>query len=69
MCGDNLVSVIDIINTAKKILKINNMILIKQTHASKPSIKSTNNEKAKKTLNWKPRIKLNDYLKIISSKK
>ena len=65
LCGDSLVSVIDIINSAKKIFKINNRILIKQSHASKPSIKSTSNEKAKKTLNWQPRIKLNDYLKKI----
>ena len=65
LCGDSLVSVIDIINSAKKILKINNRILIKQSHASKLSIKSTSNEKAKKALDWKPRIKLNDYLKKI----
>jgi nucleoside-diphosphate-sugar epimerase len=63
LSGDKLISVIDIIRITKKILNINNKtILIKQSNQFKPSIKSTCNKKIKKNLNWKPKIKLKEFL-------
>jgi UDP-glucose 4-epimerase len=62
LCGDKLVSVMDIIKVSKKILNINNNVLIKESHASKPSIKSTSNKKIKKLFNWTPKIKYEEFL-------
>lgn len=62
LCGDKLVSVMDIIKVSKKILNINNNVLIKESHASKPSIKSTSNKKIKKLFNWIPKIKYEEFL-------
>ena len=62
MCGDKLVSVIEIIRVSKKILNIKNNVLIKESHASKPSIKSTSNKKIKKLFNWTPKIKFEEFL-------
>ena len=63
LCGDKLVSVMDIIRISKKILNINNNFLIKESHASKPSIKSTSNKKIKRLFNWKPKI---NFEKVLS---
>ena len=62
LCGDQLIKLIDVINTSKKALKIKNKIEIKESHPFKPSIKSTSNKKAKSFILWKPKINFKKYL-------
>jgi len=61
--GDKLITLGDIIETSKKILNKNPKII--ETDPNNPSIRNISNEKAKKLLNWKPKIDLETGLKIL----
>lgn len=61
--GDKLISLQDIIEAAKKILK-RNPVIIESTPMS-PSIKNISNQKAKEILNWRPLIDLEAGIKSL----
>jgi nucleoside-diphosphate-sugar epimerase len=56
--GDKLITLGDIIETSKKVLNKNPVIVEK--NPGSPSIRNVSNLKAKKALNWKPMIDLAD---------
>ena len=63
--GNKLVTLNDIIQTSKGIL--NKDLQIKEKDKDNPSIKIVSNEKAKKILNWEPKIDLKEGLKNLNS--
>ncbi len=61
--GDKLVALGDVIEASKKILNKNPKII--ETDSDNPNIRNISNEKAKKILNWKPEIDLEQGLKTL----
>ncbi len=61
--GDKLVSLGDIIETGKKIVNANPKIV--ETDPDNANIRNVSNEKAKKTLKWKPEVDLEAGLRLL----
>lgn len=65
--GDELITLGNIIETSNKILNKNPKIIEKDVQ--NPNVRRVSNEKAKKILNWKPKINLEQGLKSLIIKK
>ena len=63
--GNRLITLNDIIETSKKILNKNPKIIEKDPNNI--SIRNVSNEKAKKLLNWEPKIDLEEGLNNLNS--
>ena len=63
LCGDNLISLEDVIKTGSKILNID--VSIKQVKAGERTIRNPSNAKIKKSLKLKSSITLSDGLKTL----
>lgn len=63
LTGDNIITLGDIIKTSEQLY--NKSIKITETNSSEISLRNPSNDKAKKILNWKPKITLKDGLKTI----
>lgn len=64
--ASNLITLKDIIEASKKILGKNPKII--ETKPNNPSIRNISNEKAKKILNWEPKINLEAGLNLLWKK-
>lgn len=65
LAGDKLVTLSDIIEISKKVLNKNPKIT--ETTPENISVRNISNEKAKKMLNWKPEIVVDEWLQRLNS--
>ena len=63
LTGDNMISIKDIIKTSERIFE--KTVDIKERNPSKINIRNPSNKKAKKFINWSPKINLEEGLKTI----
>jgi len=63
LTGDNMISIKDIIKTSERIFE--KTVDIKERNPSKINIRNPSNKKAKKFINWSPKINLEEGIKTI----